>query len=101
MTSIDRSLSQMVDLQLSIARSLKIAYEISLKNQSIIRPIRSAAMKCRVQLVKTSMLLRLIAQSAEMVVKMAPDLRLAIEETVRHVRVGEARECQFQSFTYS
>ncbi|MEC7112964.1 MAG: hypothetical protein VXW72_05455, partial [Candidatus Thermoplasmatota archaeon] len=60
----------MVDLQLSIARSLKIAYEISLKNQSIIRPIRSAAMKCRVQLVKTSMLLRLIAQSAEMVVKM-------------------------------
>ena len=82
MTSIDRSLSQMVDLQLSIARSLKVAYEISSKSQSIVRPIRAAAKRCRTQLVKTSMLLRLIAQSAEMVVKMAPDLRLAIEETV-------------------
>jgi len=82
MTSIDRSLSQMVDLQLSIARSLKVAYELSSRNQSMARPIRTAAKRCHTQLVKTSMLLRLIAQSAEMVVKMAPDLRLAIEETV-------------------
>eukprot|EP00940_MAST-03C_sp_MAST-3C-sp2_P002140 g2140.t1 len=84
MTSIDRNLSQMVELQISIASTLKEAFEIAVRDEnrvSMLSPVRIAAVKCREQLVATSSLLQLIAQSAEMVCNMVPDLRLAVEET--------------------